>query len=175
MFQECCHTRQKWNLWVCGFVSACSVCVFLNMCLYVCVFSYPHLYRRHCAAPLTPDYLFVLQFSLIFSFCGGHVHFTVVTHSHTFAVTLGLKIIMHTLWRTHTQAGQHVLKQFRTRTLPFAPFCMGSQVCPISHADRHYLFVSGCDYNCKFTFMTSVQHGLSFTCTKRHVVMCLGA
>ena len=37
VFQECCHTRQKWNLWVCGFcVSVLCMCV--CMCVCVCVF-----------------------------------------------------------------------------------------------------------------------------------------
>lgn len=40
VFQECCHTRQKWNLWVCGFVSACCVSVLVCVCVHVCVSDY---------------------------------------------------------------------------------------------------------------------------------------
>lgn len=87
----------------------------------MCVFSYPHLYRRHSAAPMTPASLFVLQFSLIFSLCGGHAHFTVVTDTLTCAVTLGLKVIC-THFHIHTGAGRHVLNLLCARSRPL-PLC----------------------------------------------------
>lgn len=45
VFQGCCHTRQKWNLWVCGFVLVCCVCISKHVPIRV--FSYPQLCRRH--------------------------------------------------------------------------------------------------------------------------------
>lgn len=97
----------------CGCVALCqpAVCVFLNMCLYVCVFSYPHLYRRHSAAPLTPDYLFcspiLSHFVPLWQACSLHC-------GHTFdtsAATLGLKVE-----RTHFHTRTHMGRPARTHT-----------------------------------------------------------
>ncbi len=141
----------------CGCVALCqlAVCVFLNMCLYVCVFSYPHLYRRHTAAPLTPASLFVLQFSLIFPLCGRHVHFSVVTHTHTFAVTLVLKLIC-THFCIHTGAGPHVLNLICARTA-LCPFVIAATfawegTCVQFHIFTDIFTVSRCDYESKFAF-----------------------
>ena len=146
VFQECCHTRQKWNLWVCGFVSACCVCVFLNMCLYVCVFSYPHLYRRHFAAPLTPCLSFcspiLSHFLPLWQQCGyTYAHFS----SHTRA-----KSHMHTLSQTHN--GRSARTQPGFRTYCPLPLCHSSQ--PPLHGKTRVQFhmlsdtvtVSRCDY-----------------------------
>lgn len=124
---------------MCGFVSACCVCVFLNMCLYVCVFSYPHLYRRHSAAPLRPAYLFVLQFSLICSLCGGHAHFAAVTHSHTLAHTLG---------------GRSARTQPVSRTY--------AAICPFLHGKAGMSNFTcsqtlSADYECRFSFMPDMN------------------
>lgn len=153
VFQECCHTRQKWNLWVCGFVSVCCVCISKHVP--ICVFSYPHLCRRHTAAPLTPASLFVLQFSLIFFLCGRHVQFRVVTHTHIFVITLGLKVKC-THFHIHTRAAQHVLNLFCARTV-LCPFVIVSTFAWEGTSVKFYIVtdifaVSRCDWESKVLF-----------------------
>lgn len=87
---------------LCGFVSVCCVCISKHVPIRV--FSYPHLYRHHTAAPLTPASLFVLQFSLIFSLCGRHVQFPCGYAYAHFCNRTGAKSHMHTL--SHTYKGR---------------------------------------------------------------------
>lgn len=174
VFQECCHTRQKWNLWVCGFVSVCCVCISKHVP--ICVFSYPHLRRRHTVAPLTPDSLFVLQFSLIFSLCGQHVQFRVVTHTHIFVITLGLKVKC-THFHIHTRAGQHVLNLFCARIV-LCPFVIVSTFAWEGTSVKFDIVtdifaVSRCDWESKIyfdlSFYLSVCRSSERCC---HVSLC---
>lgn len=64
--------------------------------------SYPHCSE---APPPTPAALFlVLQFSLIFSLCGGRARFRAVTQAH---------------FHMRARAGRHVRNLARSRTVPF--------------------------------------------------------
>lgn len=132
VFQGCCHTRQKWNLWVCGFVSVCCVCISKHVPIRV--FSYPHLCRRHL---LTHASFFVLQFSLIFFLCGRHVQFHVVRHTHIFVIMLGLKVIC-THFHIQTRAGRHVLNLICARIVLCHCIhpCMRRHKCPVLHCHR---------------------------------------
>lgn len=105
----------------CGCVALCqhAVCVFLNMCLYVCLFIPTFVQTALCC---TSD--------ACLSFCSPILsHFlslwhsrslTVVTCTHTFVVKPGLKVICsHFLM--HSRAGRHVLKLICSRTV-LCPF-----------------------------------------------------
>lgn len=136
VFQECCHTRQKWNLWVCGFVSACCVCVFLNMCLYVCLFIPTFVQTAHCCtsdaclsfcSPILSHFL-SLWWACSFQ-CGyTYEHFC----SHT-----GAKSHMYTLLHTHRGWSARTQPELRTYCpLPLfhsSHLDMGRYMCPISH------------------------------------------
>lgn len=109
----------------------------------MCVFSYPHLYRRHFAAPLTPASLFVLQilshFLPLWWACSLHCGHTYAHFcSHTEA-----KSHMQTLSYTHCGRSARTLPDLCTyRRLPPScsrHFCMGRHMCSISHT-RWYVF-----------------------------------
>lgn len=130
----------------CGCVALCqrAVCVFLNMCLYVCLFipTFVHLTPLCCTSEACLSFCspILSHFLLLWwarSLDCGH------TFTHFCTYTQAKNHCAHTFAHTHTGAGQHVLNLFRARTLPFAPFCMGRQVCSISHAHRHYLLSAG--------------------------------
>lgn len=171
--RECCHTRQKWNLWVCGFVSACCVCVFLSMCLYVCVCVsfHTHICTDGISLYLWRPLLFLFSKFLSFSpFVAGHVHFGVVTYTHTLALTQRLKVISRH-FHVHTVAGRHVRCLIRARIVPLplsrsCDFCMGRHMCSISHAHMRFS-ASGYDYESKFTFIPYTPHDLSFMSAER--------
>lgn len=107
---------------LCGFVSVCCVCISKHVPIRV--FSYPHLYRRHTAAPLTPVSLFVLQFSLIFSLCGRHVQFPCgYAYAH---------FCNHTRAKSHMHTLSHTCKGRSARTWPF--LCT---YCPLPLSSLH--------------------------------------
>lgn len=61
VFHECCHTRQKWNLWVCGFFQL-AVCVCVSVCVCMCLCISMQVLIR-----LNPSYPHLLQTALCFT------------------------------------------------------------------------------------------------------------
>lgn len=169
VFQECCHTRQKWKLWVCGFVSTCCVCISNHVP--ICVSFHTHICTDGILLHLwrLPLFLFS-KFSLIFSLCGGHAHFTVVTHTRTFAVTQRLKVICRH-FHIHTVAGRHVLCRICARIvvcpLLVAVTFAWEGTCVQFHRLADTFSLSGCDCESKFTLIPYMLHDLSFMSAER--------
>lgn len=161
-------------------MALCQSLVCISKRVPIRVISYPHLFRRHFGALLTPASLFVLQFSLIFSVCGRQVQFCVVTHMHIFVITLGLKVIC-TNFHIDARARQHVDNPICTRTAlcPFlfvSPFTRDG-ACSILHF-REILNVYICNYIFFMQLHRTVDNCYGFLLftqrNTRHPLACVG-
>lgn len=164
VFQECCHTRQKWNLWVCGFcVSVLCMCVCvciskhvpISVCLFIPTFVQTALLLHLWRLPLF-SFSNSLSFSpfVAFMFTSVRLHIRTLFLSHW-----GQKSCAHTFMYTQWQVGTYSA-QF-AHVPSFAPLSkrqpLHGKARVSTFTDNDRFTVSRFDYESNFTFAPGVM------------------
>lgn len=164
MFQECCHTRQKWNLWVCGLCQP-AVCISKHVPIRVCLFVPTFVQTALCYtsdACLSFCSPILSHFLHLWRACSLHCGHT---FTHFCSYTGAKSHYAHTFKHTH--------KGRSARTQP--DLCTYTVICPFLHGKASMstftcsetFIIVGFHYECMFTF------DLSFMCTERQQLSCV--